>query len=145
MSAREYDYIRGNTVTKPNRKYEEIDKKIQKENLERRKREQQRRKEEDKKQLVKNILQVAAIALILGVLTIARDAKVYKMQNELSEVKSDIKVTIAEGEALRANLLKYSSISEIKTSATELGMKMPTKDQTISINIEKDYFESIRN
>lgn len=145
MSAREYDYIRGNTVTKPNRKYEEIDKKIQKENLERKKREQQRRKEENKKQLVKNILQVAAIALILGVLTIARDAKVYKMQNELSEVKSDIEVTIAEGEALRADLLKYSSISEIKTSATELGMKMPTKDQTISINIEKDYFESIRN
>ena len=145
MSAREYDYIRGNTVTKPNRKYEEIDKKIQKENLERRKREQQRRKEEDKKQLVKNILQVAAIALSLGVLTISRDAKVYKMQNELSKVKNNIKVTIAEGEALRANLLKYSSISEIKTSATELGMKMPTKDQTISINIEKDYFESIRN
>ena len=145
MSAREYDYIRGNTVTKPNRKYEEIDKKIQKENLERRKREQKRRKEEEKKQLVKNILQVAAIALILGVLTIARDAKVYKMQNELSKVKNNIKVTIAEGEALRASLLKYSSISEIKTSATELGMKMPTKDQTISINIEKDYFESIRN
>lgn len=145
MSKREYDYIRGNTVTKPNRKYEEIDKKIQKENLERRKREQQRQKQEEKKLIVKNILQVASIALILGVLTIARDAKVYKIQNELSNIKSNIQVTIAEGEALRANLLKYSSISDIKASATELGMKMPTKDQTISISITKDYFESIRN
>lgn len=144
MSKREYDYIRGSIATKPNRKYEEIDKRIQKESLERQKREQQRRNQEAKKLVVKNVLQVASIALVLGVLTIARDAKVYKMQNNLSQVKSEIKTVTAEGEALRANLLQYASISDIKASATELGMKMPSKEETISVTISKDFFESIR-
>jgi cell division protein FtsL len=144
MVNKEYEYIRGNTALNPKRKYDEVKRREERENLERQKREQQRRAKNAKKAVVKNILQVASIALVLGVLTIARDGKVYKMQNDLTNVKSEIKTVTAEGEALRANLLKFASIGDIKSAATEAGMKLPQKDDTITVDITKDFFANIR-
>ena len=92
MVNKEYDYIRGNTALNPKRKYDEVKRREERENLERRRREQQRRERNAKKAVVKNILQVASIALVLGVLTIGRDGKVYRMQNDLINVKKEIKM-----------------------------------------------------
>lgn len=144
MGNKEYEYIRGNTALNPKRKYDEVKRRKERENLERQRREQQRRERNAKKSVVKNILQVASIALVLGVLTIARDGKVFKMQNDLTNVKSEIKTVTAEGEALRVNLLKYSSLGDVKSAATEAGMKIPQIDDTITVNITKDFFANIR-
>lgn len=144
MVNKEYEYIRGNTALNPKRKYDEVKRREERENLQRQKREQQRRARNAKKAVVKNILQVASFALVFGVLTIARDGKVYKMQNDLTNVKSEIKTATAEGEALRANLLKFASIGDIKSAATEEGMKVPGKDDTITVDITKDFFANIR-
>ena len=144
MVNNEYDYIRGNTALNPKRKYDEVKRREERENLEWKRREQQRRERNAKKAVVKNILQVASIALVLGVLTIGRDGKVYKMQNDLINVKKEIKNVTAEGEALRANLLRYSSLGEIKEIASNNGMIMPKQSDTITVNITKDFFENIR-
>ena len=144
MVNKEYEYIRGNTALSPKRKYDEVKRREERENLERQRREQQKRERNSKKAVVKNILNVASIALVLGVLTIARDGKVYKMQNDLTNVKKEIKTVTAEGEALRANLLKYSSLGEIKEIASTNGMKMPQKDDSITVDITKDFFANIR-
>ena len=144
MVNREYEYIRGNTALKPKRKYDEVKRREEREKLERQRREQQRRERNAKKAVVKNILQVASIALVLGVLTIARDGKVYRMQNDLTNVKSEIKTVTAEGEALRVSLLKFASLGNIKETAIEAGMKVPQKEDTITVNITKDFFANIR-
>ena len=143
MVNREYDYIRGNTAINPKRKYDDFDKRVERENLERRKREEQRREKEAKKSRVKNILQVASIALILGLVNIGIDGKVYKLQKELIEVNKQISIAKAEGEALRVDLLKYASIEDIKEASIAKGMKTPTKNDTVVINITKDFFENI--
>lgn len=144
MVNQEYEYIRGNTALNPKRKYDEVKRKDEREKLERQRKEQQKRERNAKKAVVKNILSIASIALILGVFTIARDGKVYSMQNDLTNVKNEIKNATAEGEALRANLLKYSSLGEIKEIAAASGMKMPQNDDSIIVNITKDFFANIR-
>ena len=93
---------------------------------------------------MKNILQVASITLVLGVLTIARDGKVYRLQNNLSSLKNDVKSVSAENEALRVNLLKLASLEEINVAASNAGMKVPQKDNIIFVNITKDFFANIR-
>ena len=144
MLNKEYDYIRGNTALNPKRRYDEERKIQEKERIERQRKEQQRREREAKKAVVKSILQVASIALVLGVLTIARNGKVYRLQNDLINMKSNIKTVTAENEALRVSLLRFSSVSEIKVVANEAGMKVPQKDDIISVNITKDFFADIR-
>lgn len=144
MVNKEYDYIRGNTVLSPKRRFEEEKRREERERIERQRKEQQRKQREAKKAIVKNILQVASIALVLGVLTIARDGRVYRLQNDLSNVKSEAKTITAENEALRVNLLKFSSLGEIKAFASKEGMKVPQKDDIITVNITKDFFANIR-
>lgn len=144
MVNREYDYIRGNTALNPKRKYDDFDKRVERENLERRKREEQKREKDAKKSLVKNILQVASIALILGLINIGINGKVYKLQKELIGVNKEISTAKAEGEAIRVDLLKYASIEDIKESSVAKGMKAPTKNDTVVINITKDFFENMK-
>ena len=119
MVSKEYDYIRGNTVLNPKRRYDEERRKQERESIDRQRKEQQRKQREAKKAVVKNILQVASIALVLGVLTIARDGKMYRLQNDLSNVKTEVKTIKAENEALRVNLLKFSSLGDIKAFASK--------------------------
>ncbi len=144
MVDREYDYIRGNTALNPKRKYNDIDRRIEKENQEKKQRELQRKERDAKKAIVKNILQVSCIVLILGVGTIARDGKVYKMQKDLLKVKSEIKTVTAEGEALRVKLLKDNGrFVDIKNIANNVGMKMPQKDDSVEIDLSKNFFANI--
>ena len=144
MVSKEYDYIRGNTVLNPKRRYDEERRKQERESIDRQRKEQQRKQREAKKAVVKNILQVASIALVLGVLTIARDGKMYRLQNDLSNVKTEVKTIKAENEALRVNLLKFSSLGDIKAFASKEGMKVSQKDDIIYVNTTKDFFANIK-
>ncbi|ASW42650.1 cell division protein FtsL [Clostridium isatidis] len=144
MVNNEYDYIRGNTAIKPKRKDNAIEKRRQKRNLEERRREIQRKEARQNKSIVMNILHVATVILILGVINIALDGRVYKTQKILSDVKNEIRIAKAEGEALRVNLLKNSSIEEIKEYANAIGMKTPGKNDTVVVTIKKNFFENIQ-
>ena len=143
MVDREYDYIRGNTALNPKRKYDEIDKRIEKENQERKQRELQKKERQAKKATVKNILQVSCIALVLGISSIARDGKVYKMQNDLSKVKNEMKVATEEGKALKVNLLKYEPLSDIVDAANKEGMKIPGKNDSVVVDLTKNFFANL--
>lgn len=147
MVEREYDYIRGNNATKPKINNREVEKQIEKQ-IERKKIEEKRRQiqKQDKlkrKEKVMSVLQVAAVALILGLSAIAMDGKVYKAQKELANLEKSISVATAEGEALRVDMLKTSSIEDIKKIADELKMKSPSQDQVVTINITKNFFENL--
>ncbi|NLZ33654.1 MAG: cell division protein FtsL [Clostridiales bacterium] len=144
MVNNEYDYIRGNTAVKPKRKDNAIEKRREKRNLEERRREIQRKEARRNKSIVMNILHVATVILILGVINIALDGRVYKTQKILSDVKNEIRIVKAEGEALRVNLLKNSSIEEIKEYANAIGMKTPGKNDTVVVTIKKNFFENIQ-
>lgn len=143
MVDREYDYIRGNNATKPKINNREIEKQIERKKIEEKRRQIQKQDKLKIKEKVMNVLQVAAVALILGLSAIAMDGKVYKAQKELTNLEKSISVATAEGEALRVNMLKTSSIEEVKKIADELNMKSPSKDQVVTINITKNFFENL--
>lgn len=143
MVDREYDYIRGNTAIKPKKVNREIEKQIEKKQLEEKRRQIQRQEKLKTKQKVMSILQVATVALVLGVSAIAMDGKVYKAQKELTNLKNDISIATAEGEALRVDMLKNSSIEDIKKLADGLNMKAPDKNDVVTINITKNFFENL--
>ena len=128
MIVKEYEYIRGNTATQPRRSSEPDRKRY--EELQKAKRERKRRKLEEERRKRKGARQIAAAIAILGVITIARDTKVYSMQSDLAKLNSEIKSVDDENEALRVELLKVASLDNIKTNAEEkLGMVVATKDE----------------
>lgn len=147
MGDREYDYIRGNNVIKPkinNKELEkQIEKKIERKQFEERRKQIQKQEKLKIKQKVMSILQVATVALVIGLAAIAMDGKVYKAQKELTNLEKNISVATAEGEALRVDMLKTSSIEDIKKLADELKMKSPDKNQTVTITIAKNFFENL--
>ena len=117
MIVKEYEYIRGNTATQPRRSSEPDRKRY--EELQKAKRERKRRKLEEERRKRKGARQIAAAIAILGVITIARDTKVYSMQSDLAKLNSEIKSVDDENEALRVELLKVASLDNIKTNAKD--------------------------
>lgn len=140
---KDYDYISGNTLTSPRKhrryadEYKEIDK-----------REEKLRKDrkaalDKKRDAVTSIIQLASLMLILGLISINTGSRVYRSQKELIGLNRDIRVAKEEGEALRVSTLKFESIDTVQKSSARLGMKIPTKTDTINIKIAKDFFASI--
>ena len=144
MIVKEYEYIRGNTATQPRRSSEPDRKRY--EELQKAKRERKRRKLEEERRKRKGARQIAAAIAILGVITIARDTKVYSMQSDLAKLNSEIKSVDDENEALRVELLKVASLDNIKTNAEEkLGMVVATKDEMLQMDLSGNYFEDLEN
>ena len=144
MIVKEYEYIRGNTATQPRRSSEPDRKRY--EELQKAKRERKRRKLEEERRKRKGARQIAAAIAILGVITIARDTKVYSMQSDLAKLNSEIKSVDDENEALRVELLKVASLDNIKTNAEEkLGMVVATKDEMLQMDLAGNYFEDLEN
>ena len=147
MTGREYDYIKGNTVSaperksgirKPNKKYKQI---------------QRRKKINTRNTLLRNrrkndrqyILTMVVIILGIGFITISGDSKVYNMQRKISDISTKINQTQEENEALKVKLLKYSALSNIQEKAgTKLAMSIPNKEETVKIDFSKNYFEDIK-
>lgn len=143
MIVKEFDYIKGNTVVKPERRYTDEDKRKYEE-LERAKRQRRRRKKEEEKKKVRGIIQVALIFFVFGIITILRDNNVMRLQRDVNELNSQVKLATAENEAIRVQLLKFASLDNIKTNAEErLGMTLHTKDDVVKIDLSKNYFADL--
>lgn len=140
MGAREYNYTRGNTALVPERKpqYDKNKKQKIKEEL------RAKKIKKLKVNLISNVVGISALICILGGITLAIDGYVYDRQNELTEIKEETAAASDINDALKVMLLKYSSLENVKNVAeNELGMVYPNKDNTILIDMSKDYFSHI--
>lgn len=145
MAEREYDYIKGNTVTAPQRKH-----RVRTPN----KRNKQIQKKNHKKLLLKNkhendqkyILLIVTLIFSIGLITIFGDSKVYNMQKQISDLNSQINQTNQENEALKVKLLKFSSLSNIQGKAgNQLAMYIPKKEETVNVDFSQNYFEDLKS
>ena len=94
--------------------------------------------------LISNVVGISALVCILGGITLAIDGYVYDRQNELTEIKEETAASSDINDALKVMLLKYSSLENVKNVAeNELSMVYPNKDNTILIDMSKDYFSHI--
>ena len=140
MGAREYNYTRGNTALVPERKpqYDKNKKRKIKEEL------RAKKIKKLKVNLISNVVGISALICILGGITLAIDGYVYDRQNELTQIKEEAEVSSDINDALKVMLLKYSSLENVKNVAeNELSMVYPNKDNTIMIDMSKDYFSHI--
>ena len=140
MGAREYNYTRGNTALVPERKpqYDKNKKQKIKEEL------RAKKIKKLKVNLISNVVGISALVCILGGITLAIDGYVYDRQNELTKIKEEAEVSLDINAALKVTLLKYSSLENVKNIAeNELSMVYPNKDNTIMIDMSKDYFSHI--
>ena len=140
MGAREYNYTRGNTALVPERKpqYDKNKKQKIKEEL------RAKKIKKLKVNLISNVVGISALVCILGGITLAIDGYVYERQNELTQIKEEAEVSSDINDALKVMLLKYSSLENVKNVAeNELSMVYPNKDNTIMIDMSKDYFSHI--
>ena len=140
MGAREYNYTRGNTALVPERKpqYDKNKKQKIKEEL------RAKKIKKLKVNLISNVVGISALVCILGGITLAIDGYVYDRQNELTEIKEETAASSDINDALKVMLLKYSSLENVKNVAeNKLGMVYPNKDNTILIDMSKDYFSHI--
>jgi len=142
---REYDYIKGSTVSAPERKsgvrkpdesYKQIQRRKKIKMLLRNKRKNDR----------KYILTIAVVIFSLGCITISEDSNVYNMQRRVSNLSTEIKQTQENNEALKVKLLKFSSLSNIKEKAeTKLSMFIPNKEETVKIDFSQNYFKDLKS
>ena len=140
MGAREYNYTRWNTALVPERKpqYDKNKKQKIKEEL------RAKKIKKLKVNLISNVVGISALVCILGGITLAIDGYVYDRQNELTQIKEEAEVSSDINDALKVMLLKYSSLENVKNVAeNELSMVYPNKDNTIMIDMSKDYFSHI--
>lgn len=146
MIVREYDYIKGSTAVKPERKIREKKQNNKRRGIHRLKKNKQLL--EAQKQRKNNRKYAAAIAAMIftfGCATILGDSRVYKMQKNVTDLNSDIKKMQEENEALKVKLLKFSSLSNIEDNAVStLGMVTPSQGDTIKIDFSEDYFASLK-
>lgn len=140
---REYDYIRGNTAVNPNRKYKEVNNDRKNKEIERLEKEKRRRLRELRDKKTKEVIQIALVVCALGVVTIMREGKVYKTQQELTNIKYEMKNVVAANEALRVDLLKFSSLDNIKATAGSIGMINPNNSKSITVDMSKNYFPEL--
>ena len=147
LVGREYDYIKGSTVSAPERKsgIRRPDKKY--------KQIQRRKKIQTRNTLLKNkrkndrkyILTVVVVIFSVGFITISGNSKVYNMQKEASDLGFQINQTQEENEAMKVKLLKFSSLKNIQEKAgTKLYMFMPNKEETITIDFSQNYFKDLK-
>lgn len=133
MVVKEYNYSNGSSALDPKRQN----------NSPSRKGNQQKKHKKsirpEKKSLFKRVLindvaHIAAVILILGGITISRDARVFSTQKQLSQINREIKTLSSESEALQVELLKSSSLEDIESIAKEkLNMISPTKESIVDI------------
>lgn len=143
MVVKEYDYIKGNTALNPKRKVNERDNKKYNE-LKKSKKNRERRIQEQKRKTRATMLQVSLFILIMGIITIARDSQVFTMQKELTNINKEIKIYEAENEALKVDLLKASSLDNIKDIAeNKLEMNIATKDNIVAVDLSQNYFKEL--
>lgn len=145
MVVREYGYVKGNTAVKPQRKGPERQR-TREEDLKRKERIRKRKQFENEKRIRKSVFQIAIAIFVIGMVILGRDAKVYNMQKDLTQLESEIKSVQDENEALRINLLKVASLDNIRTYAeSKLGMSIATRENSMQIEAPENYFNDAEN
>ncbi len=141
---RNYNVIGSNAVvTDTQIEKREINKK---KNLEKSRRERRLRTLAKERQKKKNILQIVSLVFIFGTIVVSGNASIYKMQKQLLSLNSQIKEVKSENEALEIDLLKVSSLENIKEFAEKkLNMVNPDKGTIIRQDISKANFKEIEN
>lgn len=136
-----YD-VKGNVAFNPKRRINEPDHDKQYESLRRSKVERKNRLREQHKANRKAAKQVISLILILGLVTIWRDSKVYDLQDQLAMTNKQIKDVNSENEALRIQIIKSASLENIKTIAeNNLKMSVPEKENIVKAAVTEDYFK----
>ncbi len=142
MKMEEYEYINGNIVLIPQ---EERNKR---EEEEKRKREEERKNYNRK--LKENIrynrkatFQIIGVALLLGVVSITFSSKNYVIQKKLIVINSEISSINEINEAMQIQLSKQSALQSIASNAEDLGMRVATKDDMVSLDLSQNYFEKL--
>jgi len=148
LAGREYDYIKGSTVSaperksgvrKPDKKYKQIQRR---KNINSRNTLLRNRRKNDRKY----ILTVAIVIFSFGFITISGDSKVYNMQKKISDISTQISQKQEENEALKVKLLKFSSLNNIQEKAgTKLAMFIPKKEETVRIDFSENYFKNLNS
>lgn len=141
MGDREYNYIRGNTALSPERKIKELDKtrEIQRRSIE-------RKAQKQRKDFLISGLKVAAIIFALGTTTLYLDSKIHDLQKQLLILEEDIKEEEDVNAAINVEMLTFASFDKIKSTAeNELGMIYPSSQDTISIDMSKEYFSHLKD
>lgn len=142
MGVREYDYIRGNTAVKPERRVEESQ--VNRE-LQRKRREQQKKLQQKKARKIKSLVSAATFIFVLGASNLAINGYVYSIQNKLSQLEMNVKEQMDINEALKVEMLKYASLDKIKTTAeNDLSMVYPKEESTVAIDMSKEYFSHLK-
>lgn len=145
MKLKDYDYIKGSTALNPKRKEKEFDW-DKYEQLKKSKKQRNIRINEKRVKARVGVAQVITLVFVLGFATILRDSQVYKIQNSIAKVDSEINVMVAENEALNVEILKASSLGTIKEKAeNELGMTIPKKEDVLKIDLSENNFSVKEN
>lgn len=141
MIEKEYEYIRGNTAVQPKRR--EFEKQKSYKDLHKEKIQKLAKLKEARGKTNRAFAQVVAVMFVLGCGTLIRDAKIYKLQSQLEQIKTDTKVVTDNNEALRVDLLKFTSIDTIRAKAVELGMVAPDNKKVVNVDMSTDYFPGV--
>ena len=119
MIVKDFDYVRGNTAVKPQRKYDDIKKDKQRKNQKNNKKKKLATLQKKKK--INSTIQVALVIFV------------YFYSDTISFYINN------ENEALRVDLLKHSSLKGIEEKAkSKLGMIPPAKADKVNIDLSKD-------
>ncbi|SHJ61056.1 hypothetical protein SAMN02745163_02264 [Clostridium cavendishii DSM 21758] len=143
---KDYDYVKGNTALQPKKKEtnHEVDKQYEK--LKKSKLERKNRLKNQRRKTRAEILQIGALIFVLGMIAIWRDTNVYSMRNNLSNTNKQISEVSSDNEALRVEILKASSLGNVKkTSENDLNMVIPTKENIVKVDLTKDNFKKQEN
>ena len=144
MLVKEVEYYNNrNTLDYPKKKSREEDRKKYDE-LRKAKRNREKRKREASKLKRKIAFQVISVAFIAGIISLAIDTRVFKMQSELNNENSKIEGVKAENEDLKVKLLQTGSLDEIETNAqNKLGMVATTKANIVNVDLSNNYFQKL--
>lgn len=134
MEVKEGKFTKGNNALNPKKRVSTKEKDFQYEKLKKARKNRANRLNKKKKTSRKSIGLIIVMIFAIGVTVIGRDARVFNMQKKLSNIEKDIKNMVVENEALKVNLLKASSIENVKSVAqSKLQMTTPNKDNVIKI------------
>jgi len=142
MEEYEYEYINGNIVLIPQ------EDKNRREKEEKRKREEERKRynkklDENRKYNRKATSQVIGVALLLGIISITLSSRNYVIQKKLIVINSEISSINEINEAMQIQLSKQSALQSIASNAEDLGMRVATKDDMVSLDLSQNYFEKL--
>jgi cell division protein FtsL len=137
-------YVSGSTAYAPERNTENPITREEYEKLRRAKIERSNRAKQKKNAKKRGTIVTIAGVFIIGFGVIWSEAQVYGIQNQLSSIKKEIVEVNKLNEDLRLQLVKVSSINNIKTIAEDkLHMSTPSRTNVMFADLSKNNFSEL--